>query len=58
MKTIKRGASNTLIVSPISYGYSFINKEETIKVAVELIKNGTDIIMIEGAGLNIGKIEN
>ncbi len=48
VKTVRRGAPNTFIMSSIPYGYSFISDEETLRAAVDMVKAGADAVKIQG----------
>ena len=48
IRAVRRGAPNTFIMASIPYGYSFISDEETLRVAVEMVKTGADAVKIQG----------
>jgi len=56
LNAIRRGAPNTLIACPIPFGYASISMKDTIKTAIEIIKNGADLIIIEGGESSFKKI--
>jgi len=57
LEGVVKGAPNIFIMASIPYGYSFISHEETLKVAVAIMKAGTDSTKIQGSSVRIEKIK-
>ena len=56
LAAVRRGAPQTFLMVPIPFGYASISHEETVRTAVELIRQGADAVKIEGGGPTVEKV--